>query len=167
MPERPTYASVTTTPCTCGYLQRAADDQSLPIEFDALTGEYQFNSASSKLVIYHCPFCGGAAPKSKRHLLFAVIPSDEEQRLAQLLSHVRTIRSAIKRLGKPDRDEPDGVRTERPERDGQSPAIHHHRALYYEHLSEIADVWITERPDGTVHWSLQGKYIGPKSSRGA
>src|SRR5206468_2568902 len=112
------------------------------------------------LVIYHCPFCGGAAPKSKRHLLFAVIPPDEEERLAKLLVPVKTIRSALKTLGKPQRDDPAGTHTAQDEAAGKSPVRQRHRTLVYEGLSKVADVWITERNDGSTSWQLVGKYIG-------
>src|ERR1700681_961480 len=104
MTHRRTYASVTKTVCTCMYLGQAADDPRSPIVFDADTGEYQFTyqepecTGPSSLVIYHCPFCGGAAPESKRHLRFAVIPAAEEQRLIALLAPVRSGHDALKIL---------------------------------------------------------------------
>jgi hypothetical protein len=160
MGERRTFASVTDTPCTCDFLQRAADDPDQAIEFDAQTGEYQFVAGSSRLVIYHCPFCGGAAPESKRPLLFAIISPEEEQRLATLLAPIKSIRAALKRLGKPQRDDASGMRVHRPESANESSVIEHFRTLSYERLSDVADVRIAERPDGSVHWSLQGKFIG-------
>ena len=169
--ERPTFASVTDTACTCGYLQRAADDPRLPIVFDPLTCEFHFRyseaagGVAATLVIYHCPFCGGAAPKSKRHLLFAVIPPDEEERLARLLVPVRTIRGALRRLGKPERDDPSGTSVTVEGASGD-PIVRRHRTLVYEHLSAVADVWITERSDGAVSWQLQGKYVGPSQTGG-
>lgn len=164
MTDQRTHASVTDTPCSCGYLQRVADDPSLPIEFDPLVGEYQFKFGEppATLVIYHCPFCGGAAPKSKRDLLFAVIPPDEEQRLADLLAPVATLRAALKRLGKPERDDPAGTRTQTSEDGDRPPTRKRHRTLVYEQLSSVADVWITESPDGRAHWQLIGKYVGPR-----
>lgn len=156
----PTHASVTKVPCTCHYLKREADDADSPIVFDAETGEYHFIYGGNILVIYHCPFCGGAAARSKRPLLFAVIPVEEQERLARLLRPVRSVRSALKRLGKPDTDDPGGVRVpERPDRNRQ-PALKFHRLLVYERLSGVADVWIIEREDRTVHWQLIGKYVG-------
>ena len=72
-----TFASVTEQPCACGYLQREADDVASPIVFDATMNEYHFeypspcangacDAAKARMVIYHCPFCGGLAPPSKR-----------------------------------------------------------------------------------------------------
>ncbi|MCX7424952.1 MAG: hypothetical protein NTW96_04905 [Planctomycetia bacterium] len=111
MGERRTHASVTDVPCTCGYLERAADDPANPIAFDERTFEYQFtyqesdHEGRSMLVIYHCPFCGGAAPESQRHRLFAAIPTTEEERLAQLLAPIETMQQAIDVLGPPQMDD--------------------------------------------------------------
>ena len=163
MAKRPTFASVTDAPCRCSYLRRAADDPRQPIAFDKLTGEYHFRyreggaNGFSTLVIYHCPFCGGAAPKSKRALLFHVIPPEEEQRLTALLDGVKSIRAAIRKLGKPDNDNPRGTGVQTPERAGRPPTMQWFRTLLYEKLSKVADVWITERADGRAWWRLQGK----------
>ena len=106
----PTFASVTDQPCKCDYLQRRAADPECPIIFDDRVGEYQFTyqkpgaEGLSTLVIFHCPFCGGAAPESKRDLLFALIPSEEEERIATLLRPIHSLDDAIKLLGTPDYD---------------------------------------------------------------
>ena len=68
MARRPTFASVTSEPCTCKYLQKAAEDPDNPIEFDERTKGYLYTYADyqggekATLIIYHCPFCGGVAP---------------------------------------------------------------------------------------------------------
>ena len=163
MAERPTSASVTDALCKCGYLRRAADRPRSPIVFDKLTGEYHFRYREGEadgyatLIIYHCPFCGGAAPKSKRALLFHVIPPDEERRLTDLLNGIESIRAAVRKLGKPDYDNPRGTGVKTPERPGRAPTTQWFRTLRYEKLSKIADVWITERADGRASWRLQGK----------
>src|SRR5215210_8020641 len=147
MAEGPTFASVTGKPCKCGYLRRVADDPAQPIVFEKRTGEYHFrwfesdDHGYSTLIIYHCPFCGGAAPKSKRALLFHVIPPDEERRLASLLKDVSTIRGALRKLGVPEYDNPRGTAVETPERPGRAPTKQWYRTLRYERLSEVADVW--------------------------
>ena len=69
---KPTSFSVTSKPCTCGFLECQADDPDSPIVFDARLNEYHFeyaspcsdvgcDSAKAQMMIYHCPFCGGAA----------------------------------------------------------------------------------------------------------
>ncbi len=172
MNERPTHASVTDVACTCKYLQRAADDPSIPIVFDKRTNEYQYvyqrsgEDGPSNLIIYHCPFCGGAAPASKRHLLFHVIPLVEADRLAELLAPLRTVRDAIERLGVPDHDDPIGEVRRQDETDESPSSITPYRTLTYESLSDVAQVRITERRDGSIDWSLQGKYIGDTANGG-
>ena len=166
MAERRTFASVTGKPCKCDFLRQAADDPRLPIVFDKLTGEYHFQyregdtEAFSTLVIYHCPFCGGAAPKSQRALLFHVIPSEEELRLVALLEGITSVEAAIHKLGEPDEDDPRGTGVRMPERDGQPPTMQWFRTLRYKKLSKVADVWITARADGRASWQLQGKAKG-------
>jgi hypothetical protein len=96
----PKHASVTNKPCTCDLLQRVANDPFYPIVFDTDTNEYHFTwNDGALLVIGHCPFCGGAAPESKRALLFAQIPGPEESRLAKLLKGVTSMDDAINRFG--------------------------------------------------------------------
>ena len=163
MGPRPTFASVTDAACRCTFLRRAADDPRLPIVFDKATREFHFHyhedgaAGPSRLVIYHCPFCGGAGPKSKRATLSYVIPPAEERRLAKLLSGIASIRSALRRLGKPESDHPRGTGVETPERAGRPPTMQWFRTLQYEKLSDVADVWFIERADGGAYWRLQGK----------
>lgn len=158
-----TYASVTEVTCTCDYLENAANDPKCPIIFDEATSEYQFTDNRVTLVIYHCPFCGGAAPESKRALLFAQIPENEERRLAGLLNGIETMDGALSKLGQPDFE---GVSTTRkPEGKNDAPRIQHHREIRYHQLSDVAEVWITERTDGKVFWQLQGKHIGERTTR--
>jgi hypothetical protein len=161
MAERPTFASVTDAPCRCRYLSRAADNPGLPLAFDRRTGEYQFEFRVGKvkgaLVIYHCPFCGGAAPRSKRALLFHIIPPEEQRRLNKMLDGIATLRGALRRLGKPEYDDPRGTGSGSAEGPGRAPTFQWHRTLRYEKLSEVADVWFTERADGRASWRLQGK----------
>src|SRR4051794_5133927 len=102
-----TFGAVTELPCTCGSLERGGGNPDVPIVFDPVTGEYhiEYKGPDGKprgcTVIYHCLFCGGTAPRSKRHLLFAVISAEEETRLAKMLAGVTTIEEALGRLGKP------------------------------------------------------------------
>src|SRR5262245_31409611 len=146
MSDRPTYASVTNEPCTCKYLANAADDPRIPIIFDERTHEYQYTyqepecCGPSTLVSYHCPFCGGAAAASKRHVLFHVSPPHEEARLAALLSPIRTMREALERLGSADHDDLQGETRREGETDDLPPSIRWYRALTYRSLSKVADV---------------------------
>ncbi len=88
-----------------------------------------------------------------------MIPRDEEDRLADLLRPVKTLRSALRRLGVPDHDDPAGTRDTTPGPDGSPPTTRHHRTLTYDRLSDVATVRIHERPDGRAAWDLSGKPI--------
>ena len=73
---KPTFSSVTDTLCVCGYLERASEEPEVPIVFDAKVNEYHIANIGKNgghRVIYHCPWCGGAAPRSKRASLFATV----------------------------------------------------------------------------------------------
>lgn len=155
-----THASVTEITCKCNYLQRAVDSEHMPIQFDPDTAEYQWHHNGAVGVIYHCPFCGGAAPKSQRDKLFATIPPSEEARLSKILDPVKTIGDAIELLGEPNFD--GWAKTVRPESGDQPPMVAHHRDIRYTQLSDIADVHIQECSDGRAFWQLLGKYVGPK-----
>jgi hypothetical protein len=171
---KPTDFSVTDQPCTCHYLERAANDPRSPIVYDAKLNEYNFEYASpsgdgmceagkASLRIYHCPFCGGAAPESKRALLFSVISPEEERRLYKLLGSIKTLDEAVQVFGPPDDDYPHGLREEHPEQEGTAPTVENFRVLRYSGLSDTADVNIAESRSGGVHFWMQGKYLGPPS----
>lgn len=178
---KPTQWSVTEEPCRCGLLQDEANKPNGPIVFDAATGEYQFEYTSRRvggeegkghLIIYHCPLCGGAAPPSRRHLLFAVVPPDEQGRLMRLLEGIKTADEVIQTLGKADYDFPSGVTEEHPEGEGTAPTVRSYRTLTYTRMSEKADVVVTDYRERGLSVRLQGKYVGPPeaysaSSRGA
>jgi hypothetical protein len=161
MTKKPTYASVTEVPCACDYLQNAASDESNPIRFDERAGEFQFIYGDAMLVIYHCPFCGGGAPPSKREQLFHAISTDERERLTDLVGSLRTIEEAIATLGKPD-FESQSVASQ-VEKDAQPPEVTVTRLIRYYSLSDAAEVNVIERPDGTVYYSFTGKYAGPRA----
>jgi len=166
MSGRPTNASVTDAICDCKYLQRAADDPDVPIVFDERTNEYHYTYLESGsgvpaiLNIYHCPFCGGTAPRSKRPLLFHVVSSEEKRRLADLLVPIRSVRELVETLGEPDKDDPAGMWERSEEFDDRPSRVVPCRMLTYESLSDVADVQVYERPDGTIGWALSGKYLG-------
>jgi hypothetical protein len=168
---KPTYASVTEEPCICHYLEHAADDPRSPIVYDAQLNEYNFeftdpcgvgtcDAGNASLRIYHCPFCGGAAPASKRELLFAIVTPDEESRLHDLFGSIKTLDEAIQAFGPPDRDDPHGLTNKQPEGEGTAPTVESFRTLTYSRLSDTADVHLTETRTGSARFWLQGKYVG-------
>jgi hypothetical protein len=139
---------------------------------DTLTGEYQFNyreqlgehDGPAVLVIYHCPFCGGAAPTSRRERLFAVIAKDEEERLCKVMNGIKSLDDAVRKLGPPDDNMPSGLTQRIPEKSGNPPVIRHFRTLVYSRLSETAELRITDYHEQRISFSLQGKYVGPPST---
>ena len=165
MSHKPTRSSVTSVLWTCNYLQSAADDPDNPITFDKRTEEFEFcythgagdDAYPATLVIYHCPFCGGAAPQSKRDLLFARIEDNEVDRLAELLTPIQTLADVLKLLGDPDTDSFDTSR--RDESDDVPSTVERHQHICYQRLSDTANVWFQVMPDKTVHWQLHGKQL--------
>lgn len=77
--------SVTKTPCSCGTLEREAEDPDSPVTFDRESRCYSFvcqlalpeGPSPFSLLIYHCPFCGGVAPKAGYSGACHVIPRRE------------------------------------------------------------------------------------------
>lgn len=102
---KPTFASVTDVPCACGHIERAANDPDHPVTFDNDLNEFNFEYSTpgsehkSRWRIYHCPFCGGAAPKSSRGTLLAAVSDAEERRLRDLVKDIHTVEDAISALG--------------------------------------------------------------------
>jgi hypothetical protein len=164
---KPTPQSVTDVECKCGYLQRTSDRPELPIVYDEATNEFHFTWPSQSggepnaLMIYHCPFCGGTAPESKRATLFAVVSDAEAKRLNELLGEIKSLDDAIEKLGPPDRDSPVGASIEMPEKDGRPPTRRYFRTLTYTSLSNTADVELAVYREGRVQITFVGKYRGP------
>jgi hypothetical protein len=161
--EKPTFASVTNLPCKCRSLQMSASHPEKPISFDKRMNEYHINYGNGGyLMVYHCPFCGGAAPKSRRGKFFAVIPEREDKRLFELTKDIKTMEEAIAKLGKPDFDAP---RFSGSTRGKNKPMeIEYSRCLIYKKLSDFAEVQIFEYGD-YIRKVFSAKYIGPKRRR--
>jgi hypothetical protein len=169
---KPTFDSVTEQPCNCGFLEQQADDPASPIVFDARLNEYHFEypspcaggdcaTAKAQMMIYHCPFCGGAAPPSKREALFTAFTPEEQRRLYRLFDGMRTLQEVIAALGPPDEDKEQGLTVRRPGQDGQPPSTRSFRTMRYTRLSDTADVEVYADPtEGKVQVMLMGKYIG-------
>lgn len=163
MTTKPTHASVTTEPCTCKYLERAADEPENPIVFHQQTGEFHFSytdpadGVPQMLIIYHCPFCGGAAPPSKRETLFHVVPHAESNRLLEILHACKNLDDVFATFGQPDQDTPAGSSFTTFEDKGSPPQVVFQRLLIFQNVSDVADLHITERPDGMIGYSVVGK----------
>ena len=70
--------------CDCRWLENAAEDPHVPITFDSKLKEYHLirgGELGGTMLFYHCPFCGGRAPKSRRDALFLHVTHEEMLRL--------------------------------------------------------------------------------------
>jgi hypothetical protein len=119
---KPHTMSVTSVPCKCGYLERGAKEPDWPIVFDPGTKAFQFKfpteHGDGSLEIYHCPFCGGAAPKSITDTLFATVSTEETIRLKSILADIKTLDDAIEKFGQADQDLPHGEGIGEPKKRG-------------------------------------------------
>jgi hypothetical protein len=107
--------------CDCGWLERAANDPSVPIGFDAQTNEYFLRAgtpgdAEAHHVIKFCPWCGGDAPVSHRTSLFEVVTPEETIRLHEFMSKSRTRDDVIREWGPPDEYIDNGYTETEPQR---------------------------------------------------
>lgn len=166
-----TFASVTETLCDCGWLEDSASDPELPIVFDEAINELQIEysgrsgEATGVMVIYHCPFCGGAAPESKRDQLFAKVSTTEEYRLNELLKDIKTMDDAIEKLGRPEIDNPHGCIIQSKQTEKCPTITQNYRSLMYSNLSDVANVILTDFHKERIHISYQGKFLGVKNDQ--
>jgi hypothetical protein len=165
---KPNSFSVTSMPCKCRFLERASEEPAIPIVFDARMNEYHIMNVGKgrrgHSNIYHCPFCGGAAPVSKRHSLFATITSTEAERLYKLTSGMKTFKEVVAKFGEPDDDLDPGTQSHTPGSDADPPKVVSYRTLTYKRLSKTAEVvFIDYGPERGVRTSLRGKYVGQQT----
>ena len=95
--------------CDCGWLESAADDPCVSVVFNRELNEYHLirsGEFGGEMMIYHCPFCGGRAPQSRRNKLFAEISIEEMDRLRILTKDLKTLPDVLSTLGTPDQDIP-------------------------------------------------------------
>jgi len=143
-----TFASVTEAPCACGWLGRMASNPNVPVKYASEVNEYHLehvdeHGGKTFAVLYHCPFCGGAAPESKRGDLFSKISDQEAARLRALTDKVKSGADAMRVLGHADDDEPIDIPAGtalRPKRDGT--LFRPKRVLTFSQLSDVAEVQV-------------------------
>ena len=91
--------------CECSHWTGWVKDPFFPIWFNSKMNEYTVvfgKTATSSLVIYYCPICGGSMPESHRGDFFT-IPSDEDRASARLfLQNITDATSMRSILGEPD-----------------------------------------------------------------
>ena len=163
MREKPTPSSVTGEPCTCGRLETEADIPDGLVRFDREVGEfYLFDPRTmGRSIVYHCYFCGGAAPLSVRGSLFAHVTLAESCRLEELARGIVTVDDAIARFGAPDEERAAGVSLTMPEKDGEPGMTTWYKTLVFRNLSTSADMELVDFSPLPVRFSFVPKYVGP------
>ena len=151
-------------PCKCGFLESSSKRPDSPIRFDPKLNEYHFvhlisTGVEAKMMIYHCPFCGGRAPKSRRGDLFHRLTEAERRRLLEMTEKLETLDEVIAAFGQPDFDMPSGSVSVMPEREGKPEVTESCRVLQYTKLSDTANVHVNVYPTNRVRFSLWAKEI--------
>lgn len=148
--------------CDCGWLERAANDPSVPIGFDAQVNEYFLRAGTpggveARYFIRFCPNCGGDVPVSHRERLFEVITPEESFRLQQLSKGLRTRDDVVRSWGPPDEEILDGYGETEPERDGEPTRTVRCDVMRYSKLSPTAVVDVIVRAGDRVMFSYTTK----------
>ena len=166
MARKPHPQSVTAKPCVCGYLESTAAEPNGLILFDDRMGEYQLRrpDGTGAGPIYHCLFCGGAAPKSKRATLFARVTWAETSRLKRLTRGISSVQQALERLGPPKQDLAEGLTIQTPGSDTQAPTTTSYRVVRWDKLSDTADVDLIDYGVRGIKFTFVGKYLGDQNS---
>lgn len=152
-----------TSQCECGFLEHAAANASLPIQFDPTTWEFHLvydlpEAGTGRIIIRHCPVCGRKAPESKRRELFAIVSQEEQLRLSELIKPLRTVDDVLRILGAPDFDFDPGTLVETPVQGGGS-EIQSFRVLQYDRLSKSASVRVRVDRDMRVSYGILPKTL--------
>jgi hypothetical protein len=143
--------------CECRTLDRLSKEPTVPIEFDTAMNEYHIvGTNGSQTMIYHCPFCGGRTPTSRRDELFMHVTHEELSRLTGLTQDLKTLPEVLKTFGPPDWDHPAGT-TVTKEDDTGRPVTAFFRTLTYRNLSATAGVSVTVHADEGVQFSFMPK----------
>jgi hypothetical protein len=153
---QPNSQSVTTTPCTCGYLERQANNPDSPFVFDDAVNEYhfifKFRDRDVQLMIYHCPWCGGVASDSHRGSLFHDLDSDSCNEICEKTASCKTLDDVIAILGAPDDDEFTSIRHN--ERGGTPPRVDRVRRITFHYLNEKMSVSFQPLVGGSIGLSF-------------
>src|SRR6267143_2746651 len=138
--------------CDCGWLDRAADDPSMPLGFDAETNEYYIEMkghVQGRALIRFCPSCGGDAPVSKRDDLFHVVAAEDQMRVHEFATELRTKADVLNKWGTPDEE----VRSGYGMPDTESRRTVLLDILRYSNIVPTAIVEVIVRPDERVNIS--------------
>ena len=147
--------------CGCGWLERAANDPSNPIEFDSQVNEYYLRAGKpegeARYLIKFCPWCGGDAPVSCREALFEVVTPEETMRITQLWKGLRTREDVIKAWGPPDEHVAQGYGETEREEAGKPTRTVYYDVMRYNNLSATAVVDVILRAGEGVMFTYYTK----------
>lgn len=139
----------------------------MPIVFDSRMNEYHLTHVGrgkkGYSLIYHCPWCGGRAPYSKRATFFAVITSSEMTRLQKLTAGLKSLDDAKRRFGRPSRDRAQGMGIITPGSARKPSQAISYRTLTFTRLSKTADVLVVDYGPKGIGVTFQGKYLSKKT----
>lgn len=152
-------------PCS-GCLDDMARDPSFPIVFDAEVDEYYFSfqadGGEGKLMIRHCPLCGGSLPLSRTNeVRFQFVPSAEEKRLFELIQPLKSENAIIPALGEPDERQAVGGSIKTRQRGDHPAETEAYSSMTYTRLSDTANILIMVFSDGRIRHIVLPK---PKST---
>ena len=144
--------------CDCGVLEGLSKEPEAPVGYYAELHEYYLRSHNGlgKHPIYHCLFCGGRTPKSRRETLFAHVTDAERRRIWGIVQNLETLPAVLAALGPPDLDQPIGGTSTLPGEGGRTDFC---RTLTYEGLSPTVDLKVSVHPDGTIGFMYWPKPI--------
>ncbi|MDA1166376.1 MAG: hypothetical protein O3B13_25045 [Planctomycetota bacterium] len=150
---QPNSQSVTTTVCTCGYLERSANDPDSPFVFDEAVNQYHFtfpfrDRGDAQLMIYHCPWCGGVASDSHRGSLFHDLDPKSCDEIIEKTASCQTLDDVIAILGTPNDDEYTGIKHN--EKDGRSPRVDRVRRITFHNLYDEMSVSFEQLVGGSI-----------------
>ena len=158
---KPTFASVTTEPCSCNWPRDVSAEPENSLRFDEAKREYTFITQNGgALDIYHCPFCGGVMPRSRKTAPFAYVSDAEVSRLVELTRNLKSVDQAIRALGRPDRITARGLRVRTPPKGRRPPRVKDYRVLTFTKVSDTADVELADGGPEGISFSFCGKYLG-------
>lgn len=157
----PTNQSVTTAPCECEFLARRANDPHSPFIFDVALNEYhftfRFGDRDAKMMIYHCPWCGGVASNSHRASLFCDLNNGACREVIAKTKSCVSLEDVIQILGEPDNDEFTVIR--HVESSDNAPRADRVRRITFNNLYDDLNVSFIQQIDGTLSQCFVPKHL--------
>ncbi len=158
-----THSSVTKASCTCGTLERLAEDPDHPFSFDGSNYVLQYYTSLGdgtgpwSMMLYHCPFCGGVPPTAQAPRPFRFVHTREYMRLLEIAQNLRSMQQVVETLGQPDGTvAPPGIDSDAYCVGGPS-STPRSRCFKYSRLSEMADVFFVEYGVPDLRFVIRGK----------